>query len=184
MSNPLVVPVTELVRHPGSHKHVRIATDAEGLALPEAHVPDGAAIDVDVELEALFDGVVVRGTVSAPWEGVCRRCLNAATGVAVADVQELYQVTPSSEEAFPFDGDAIDLGPLVRENVLVELPLAPLCRPDCAGLCAGCGADRNQGDCGCDTTPVDPRLAGLGDLKAQLGLVDEGEGSPESPPTR
>ena len=162
----MVVPVTELVRHPGTHKHVHLVTDAEGLRLPEARVPDGAVIDVDVQFEALFDGVMVRGTVTAPWEGICRRCLNAATGVARADVDELYQVAPKTDEAFAFDGDAIDLAPLVRENLLVELPLAPVCRDDCAGLCPGCGTDRNQNSCSCDTTPVDPRWGALGDLKA------------------
>lgn len=181
---PLVVPVTELVRHPGTHKHVHTTTDAEGLRLPEVRVPDGAAIDVDVEFEALFDGVVVRGTVTAPWEAICRRCLNAATGLAVADVQELYQVEPKTDEAFPFDGDSIDLTPLVRENVLVELPLAPLCRADCAGLCPSCGADRNQNPCSCDTTPADPRWGGLEGLKAQLGLDDPAEsGERFDPPT-
>ena len=49
----------------------------------------------------------------------------------------------------------------MREHVLLELPLVPLCAPDCQGLCATCGADLNQGPCGCDRTTVDPRWAAL-----------------------
>jgi uncharacterized protein len=165
---PLVVPVTELVRHPGSHKHVSTTVAADGLALPDVRVPDGAPVTVEVELDALGDGVVVHGTVSAPWEGTCRRCLQPARGHATALVEEIYQVRPTSEEAFTFDGDAIDLAPLVRENVLVELPLAPLCRHDCAGLCPACGTDRNAEPCGCETTRSDPRWGALEALKAQL----------------
>jgi len=165
---PLVVPVTELVRHPGSHKHVQFVVDAEGLALTEVKVPDGAPVTIDVELDALGDGVVVHGTVSGTWEAICRRCLGPARGLAVAAVEELYQVRPTSEEAFTFDGDAIDLGPLVRENLLVELPLAPLCRADCAGLCPTCGLDRNATACTCDTTPTDPRWGVLDALKGQF----------------
>ena len=165
---PLVVPVTELVRRPGSHKHVSTTISADGLALPDVRVPDGAPVAVDVELDALGDGVVVHGTVSAPWEATCRRCLQPARGQAVAVVEEVYQVRPTSEEAFTFDGDAIDLAPLVRENLLVELPLAPLCRDDCAGLCPLCGADRNAEPCGCETRPSDPRWDALEALKAQL----------------
>lgn len=170
---PLVVPVTELVRHPGSHKHVRTTTEAEGLTLPESRIPDGAEVTVDVEFDALSDGVVVKGTVTAPWAGECRRCLGPAVGLAVASVEEIYQEHPITDEAFTFDGDAIDLGPMVRENLLVELPLAPLCRPDCAGLCPVCGVDRNLDPCSCDTTPSDPRWAGLQALKGQFDLPAE-----------
>jgi uncharacterized protein len=165
---PLVVPVTELVRHPGSRKHVSTTVEASGLVLPDARVPDGAPVTVEVEVDALGDGVVVHGTVSAPWEGTCRRCLQPARGHAVATIEEVYQVRPTSGEAFTFDGDAIDLAPLVRENLLVELPLAPLCRDDCAGLCPSCGADRNTDTCGCDTRPSDPRWAALEGLRWQL----------------
>ena len=86
---PLVVPVTELVRHPGSRKHVTATTDAEGLALPDARVPDGSPVTVDVELDALSDGIVVHGTVTAAWVGECRRCLGPAQGRAEARVEEL-----------------------------------------------------------------------------------------------
>lgn len=165
---PLVVPVTELVRHPGSRKHVCTTADADGLALPEARVPDGAPLTVDVELEALSDGIVVHGTVSAPWVGECRRCLGPAAGEAVAVVEEIYQEHPVTDEAFTFDGDAIDLGPLARENLLVELPLAPLCRPDCAGLCPTCGADRNAAPCSCETAATDIRWGALDALRAQF----------------
>ena len=168
MRGPLVVPVTELVRRPGSHKHVHAIVDAEDLALPEARVPDGAPIEVDVELQALSDGIVVHGRVTAPWEGVCRRCLQPARGSTAAEVEEVYQVRPTSEEAFTFDGDAIDLTPLVRENVLVDLPMAPLCRDDCAGLCPTCGADRNLAPCDCRSGATDPRWGLLDDLKGQL----------------
>ena len=165
---PLVVPVTELVRHPGSRKHVTAITDAEGLALPDARVPDGSPVTVDVELDALSDGIVVHGTVTAAWVGECRRCLGPARGEAQARVEEIYQVRPTTDEAFTFDGDAIDLGPLVRENLLVELPLAPLCRADCAGLCPACGLDRNAGPCSCDAAPTDPRWGVLDALKGQF----------------
>ena len=165
---PLVVPVTELVRHPGSHKHVLTTVEAEGLALTEARVPNGAPLTVDVELQALSDGIVVHGTVSGTWEAICRRCLGVAGGVAVAVVEELYQERPTSDEAFTFDGDAIDLSPLVRENLLVELPLAPLCRADCAGLCPVCGVDRNAETCSCDAVVGDPRWGPLDALKRQF----------------
>lgn len=169
MTHPLVLNVAELLRRPSSRKQYRVSVPAEGMTLGgDASVTDGTPVDVDVTVESLSDGVTVNGTVRTTWSGTCRRCLSPATGELVADVQELYQVRPSSEEAFPFDGDQLDLRPMVRELVLMELPPAPLCREDCAGICPTCGSDRNQEACGCEEATGDPRWAALEALRGSL----------------
>jgi len=110
----------------------------------------------------------VTGTVSASWSGECRRCLEPAADAAVATVDERYQYAVTDPDAFPIDNDQLDLVPLVREAVLLELPDAPLCRPDCAGLCGVCGANLNAGECGCRTQQADPRWAALDELRRSL----------------
>lgn len=64
-----------------------------------------------------------------------------------------------------FEGDAIDLDDLVREQILLALPARNLCRKDCQGLCPNCGADLNAGPCGCARDETDPRWAALADWK-------------------
>ncbi len=64
-----------------------------------------------------------------------------------------------------FDGKTIDLTPIVREQLLLALPMNAVCREDCKGLCSQCGANRNEVACACDTRPVDPRLAPLKNIK-------------------
>jgi uncharacterized protein len=164
----LVVPVAELLRRPGSQRHLMIDVAAEGLATRDARVPDGGIVSVDVGLESLSDGITVDGELRATWEATCRRCLGAATGPLRAEVHELYQRHPIDEDAFTLEGDQLDLRPMVRELVLVELPLAPLCREDCQGLCPVCGADRNVTACGHENGPPDPRWAALEALRGQL----------------
>ena len=115
-------------------------------------------------LESVLGGVSVTGTVSAPWTGACRRCLAAASGVLDCPVRELYTEDGDGDETYPLDDDDVDLEPLVRDAVLLELPLAPLCRPDCRGLCPICGADRNVEPCDCEAPP-DPRWAALDVLR-------------------
>ena len=66
-----------------------------------------------------------------------------------------------------FDGKVIDLEPIVREQVLLALPMNVVCREDCSGLCMKCGQNLNEKKCGCDTTFVDPRLAVLKNIKLQ-----------------
>ncbi len=164
----LVVPVAELLRRPGTQRRLQATIDAEGLSARDAQVADGAPIEVDVVLESLADGVVASGQLRTAWAGTCRRCLGPAGGPLVVDVHELYQHHPQDDEAFAFEGDQLDLRPMVRELVLVELPAALLCRDDCRGLCAICGADRNQVDCGHDEPPVDPRWSVLDALRERL----------------
>jgi uncharacterized protein len=167
-SRPLLVNVADLLRHPASRQEVRAQLPSDGLTVLDSAVPAGAPVDVDVELESLTDGIVVTGRVSAPWEGCCRRCLGPAGGTLDVRVRELYQPKPGSDDAFPLDGDQLDLEPLVREALLLELPLAPLCRPDCAGLCPECGADRNEHDCGHHAEVHDPRWDVLDELRGRL----------------
>ena len=164
-ARPLVVGVADLLRSPGSHRDLEVEAPLEGLAVLGSSVPDGAAVVIDVRLEAVNEGIVVKGEVRAPWQGECRRCLRTVEGTAAASVLEVFEEEPVEGETSKLDGDRIDLEPLARETVLLELPLAPLCQDDCAGLCPECGADRNAGDCGHALEAVDERWAALSELK-------------------
>jgi uncharacterized protein len=167
-ASPLVLNAAELLRRPATRKPLRVVIDAQGVTLGgDARVTDGTPIDVDLILESLTDGLTVSGEVRTRWAGTCRRCLGPAEGAICAEVQELYQARPTSEDAFPFDDEQIDLRPMVRELVLVELPAAPLCREDCAGLCPTCGADLNLGPCECAADNRDPRWAALDVLREE-----------------
>jgi DUF177 domain-containing protein len=64
-----------------------------------------------------------------------------------------------------FDGHTIDLDPIVREQVLLALPVSVVCKDDCKGLCPKCGQDLNEAECGCERKVVDPRLAVLKSIK-------------------
>lgn len=161
MPRPLVVGVADLLRRPGNRRQEHIEVVLDGLAVLGSTVPAGAPVVVDLRLEALNEGIVATGTISAPWESECRRCLRVIAGVAEAQVQEIFEEAPVEGETSKLDGDRIDLEPLAREAVLLELPMAPLCRDDCAGLCPECGADRNEVDCGHALAAADDRWAGL-----------------------
>lgn len=81
-----------------------------------------------------------------------------------ADAEEGAEVAAEDLDVFPFDGDKLDLEPLLREQFVLAVPFAPLCREDCKGLCPQCGIDLNTGTCACEK-PIDPRLAALKGLK-------------------
>jgi uncharacterized protein len=156
----LRVNAVELLRQPGAIRDVAaVVVDAETLDAGHEHL-DGE-IRVSLQLKAMNDGIEVTGTVNAPWATVCRRCLVDVAGVAVGHVDELYQIEPLDPDAYLIEDGQLDLVPLVRETVLLELDLERQCRDDCAGLCPGCGIDRNVDSCECDTSVADDRWAAL-----------------------
>ncbi len=168
-----LVPVGSLLRHPGTTKELtfREPFDPDRVLGAQsrgaAEVPEGADVEVRLTLTSFTGGIGARGVVVAPWRADCRRCAGEASGVLEARVDERFRpgAGPEDEEDYPLDDDVIDLAPLVRDAVVLELPLAPLCRDDCAGLCPVCGEDRNVTACTCQPAR-DPRWATLDALRA------------------
>jgi uncharacterized protein len=164
----LRIGVMELRRRPGTQREVQVATPLPGLAITSAQVPEDAEVVVDGVLEAIEGAVTISGTVTAPWVGECRRCLDPVTGVLEATLSEVFEAHPVEGETYPLEGDEVDLERVVRDAVLLSLPLAPLCREDCPGPApesfpARVAADPLD-DEGAEPSP-DPRWAGLDQLK-------------------
>lgn len=165
---PYVLDIRELGRRPGSMRPVELHLPAPAdLGVGLIGVPPGAELDLHLRMESVMEGVLVTGTVVAPLAGECGRCLDPVADRVEADLQELYAYPESGateDEASRLDGDFLDLEPVVRDSVVLALPLTPLCRDDCPGLCVECGAKRDAG-CGHDQGPVDPRWAALEALR-------------------
>lgn len=161
----------ELLRQPGSSRAIELALPAGDLGVDDDRITGPVA--VALVATSSIDGIVVAGNVTVPWSAPCRRCLAIVSGSAVIDVDEVYQDDVGDDDAFPIEGDQIDLAPAVREHVLLELPDDPLCRDDCAGICPVCGADRNVAPCDCDTSVRDDRWAALSDLHLDEPSADE-----------
>jgi uncharacterized protein len=164
-STTLRIPLAAALRHPGNSRPVTATVNLADLSGSSAEVPASAPVDVDLLLERVPEGIVVRGTLRAPWTAACSRCLEPVAGEVAVHVDELFEAMPLEGETYPLEEDVIDLEPMVRDALLLELPLAPLCRPDCAGLCPTCGANRNEERCDCATDELDPRWAALRSLE-------------------
>jgi uncharacterized protein len=169
----LRVNTVELLRQRGNRRVADTVLDPADLEVVDERIT--GPVDVHLALESTLDGIEVTGTISVPWADVCRRCLRPVDGLATVDVRELYQERVVDPDAFEIEGDQLDLKPMVRELVLLELPDAPLCRDDCAGICPTCGADRNESPCDCVTVDRDDRWAALDDLRL---AQDERAGEP------
>jgi uncharacterized protein len=169
LSRDFVFDMRSLSRQAGSFRdETRTAHAPDGVGSGLVLVPAGADVALDLRFEAVSEGVLVTGSAVAPLTGECARCLDPVASTTEVSFQELY-LYPSGavdeeaddEERF-LDGDLLDLEPAFRDAVVLALPLSPLCREDCPGLCPECGAhlaeagpDHRHGD------DVDPRWAAL-----------------------
>lgn len=149
-------------------------------------VPEGSGLDLDLRLESVVEGVFVSGTVTASAVGECVRCLTPVTDGVEAPVQELFaypesttEETTEEDEVRRLEGDALDLEPTVRDAVVLALPLAPLCRDDCRGLCATCGERWDELPPDHTHETIDPRWAALAERFAGTDTAGD-TGRPDS----
>ena len=177
----------QLGRQAGSAlTQTRTVPAPDDLRLELIGVPAGADVPLEVRFEAVSEGVLVTGTAIAPLAGECARCLAPLTSSVTVGFQELYlypesrhdkhdkhdkhddQEEQDAGELYHLDGDLLDLEPAFRDAVVLALPMSPLCREDCPGLCVECGA--RLADAGSDhrhDAAVDPRWAALQQLTEQ-----------------
>ena len=187
-------PYQVLVRDLPTHKTLAVGPDRvsdwlRGLPMRDAlGAPDGdpQAGQGVADLELYADGahVFANGTFKGHLTVACSRCVEPvnlpldeqlrvtfmpqhempADDEEAAEGEDGTEVGSEDLDVFPFDGEVVDLEPLLREQFVLAIPFAPLCREDCKGLCAQCGINKNTEACKCEA-PIDPRLAALKGLK-------------------
>jgi uncharacterized protein len=162
--------VSQLLREPTGS--TRRYTVDEGVAVPgePAQVIRFAG---SVLLMRTPRGILVWAHLSGNGSGVCVRCLQPAVVPLELTLEEEFFPTidpvsgfhlppPEEPDAFRIDEQHhLDITEAVRQAAVLAEPMQVLCRPDCLGLCPGCGADRNLGPCRCPAEPIDERWAAL-----------------------
>lgn len=179
--DPIIIKIDDRLDFAGATLPVAGHIDLPGYELGEHEfrVPDG--IDYDVMLTNAGEGILATGIVRAHVLGSCDRCLEDAAFDVAAELDEyfLFEAPAQSEMSdgedevdfsLVSDDDTIDLAEPIIEAVLMETPFVVLCREDCKGLCPTCGANLNEGDCGCAAkreaeAAADSPFAALKDLK-------------------
>jgi uncharacterized protein len=156
-------------------------------------VPEGAPLDIELRLESVMEGVLVTGTADGPLRGECVRCLEPLEQEFTADFQELFSYPDldlvtrrqpadavdeeEDEDRLFLQDDLFDLEPVLRDAVVLSLPLQPVCREDCPGLCPECGAPLAEDPDHHHDDAVDIRWAALRGLAEAMG--PGGESSPQ-----
>ncbi|MFF7142984.1 YceD family protein [Streptomyces sp. SID2888] len=196
--NPLVFDTHELGRRPGALQRLSRTVDAPkdlGVA-GVVGVPEGTPVELELRLESVMEGVLVTGTARASAEGECVRCLESLELELEADFQELFSYPDADdrgrastepdddaeddEDRFFLEDGLFDLEPLLRDAVVLALPMQPVCQEDCLGLCSECGA-RLTDDPDHHHDAVDIRWAALQGIADSLEAGDKDEMSGGAP---
>ena len=168
----------ELGRRPGSERTVSFTAPAPAdLGIDVIGVPEGGTIELTVRLEAVIEGVLATGTARVVAVGECVRCLESVEEPLDVDFQELYAYDggdlgadgDTSGETRRLEDDLLDLEPVLRDEVVLALPMKPLCAPDCAGLCPECGVRLADAPGHAHEAEIDPRWAALRRLAGAEG---------------
>jgi uncharacterized protein len=165
------VSVAELLGQPGAYRDITVHEPLEGVQSALGRMTaDG--LDARLRLESVMEGILVTGRAQAGSSLQCARCLVEFSSSLDVEVCELY-VAPGAagadvDDTYKVAGAELNLEPMLRDALTLALPLRPLCREECRGICARCGADLNVASCACVEDSVDPRWAPLDALKQQL----------------
>lgn len=185
--SPWAVSVAQIAGRPGESKEIDTVFPApSGIGDDVVGVDEGADVTVTGSFDSIVDGIIFTGRVSAPAHAECTRCLKPIEHPWTADVTAFFPLEDTrrdnrkgeveiiagedeSEDTYPLsaDGSFADIEALLRDTLVEALPLQPLCRPDCLGLCSQCGADLNE-DPDHHHDAIDNRFAALAALREQL----------------
>ena len=200
--SPWAVSVAQVASRPGQSKEIDATFPApSGIGDEIVGVDEGADVSVVGSFDSIVDGLILNARISAPVHAECTRCLkpidedwpvdvtvffpyesgqdkaNGKGGKSKQDDEiDIIAGEDESEDTYPLleNGAFADIEAMIRDTLVESLPLQPLCRPDCRGLCSQCGADLNENpDHHHDVTDI--RFAGLAGLKAQLEAEQNGE---------
>ncbi|WP_236246789.1 DUF177 domain-containing protein [Streptomyces sp. CC210A] len=189
----------ELGRRPGALQRLfrEVAAPADLGIDGVIGVPEGSPVELELRLESVMEGVLVTGTARAAAEGECVRCLEPLRRDVEADFQEMFSYPDTDDRGhrkaaadddaeedeglIPLEDGMFDLEPVLRDAVVLSLPMQPVCREDCAGLCADCGANLND-DPDHHHDAVDIRWAALQGLAGSLRTGDKDDMSGAAEP--
>ena len=147
--------ISRALKNPGQTYPIRVELPGETVEIMGDEV-----VLSEVVFEGVFLGageeINVNGNISATVNTHCANCLAPVKAVVRAQLDEVFVKDGDGEEAYPLLGYEIDLEPVIREAVLLELPFRFLCSEDCKGLCPVCGKNRNKELCTC---PKEGRVA-------------------------
>ena len=139
----------------GGRKNVSLELKFHNLEFVDREIEIKDKVQLELEIYNTEDSFLVQGILEAELILSCSRCLQKYSSPIKLDISEDVMKNEMEDE------EELYLDDIIVDNIILSLPMKPLCSEDCKGICPQCGQDLNQGECDCEIETVDPRLAKL-----------------------
>ncbi len=170
-----IVGISDIRGKVGAHRQIAQDIDMGEIVLKSANVRSAVSVSLDLDLEVLADGLCLTGGIRTQWTGECRRCLDEVEGTIEVALDEIFEVRPTEGETYPLGYDTVNIEPAVRDTLVLNMPMTPLCADDCVGpdperfpTSSSDGAGGTSGGeadaAGEEEKRIDPRWAALADI--------------------
>jgi uncharacterized protein len=163
--------VTSLLNFEEPSRKVSFSGKMEPIEFYGDKISFSSNLKVEVEIKRIGKGLEVRGSSEGKVNLMCSRCLKKFPYLLNFSIDEIFiekrmeKLIPKDSDFFLIEKESIDLYPMLRQLIIVNLPIKPLCQVDCKGICPKCGADLNKGKCNCIENEIDVRWEPLKKLK-------------------
>ena len=165
--SPFLVNLHELPRRAGEMRPYCLDFKLEeAIGTPMLAINAGESMLIEFKAESVSDGVLISGQVKSKAKGECGRCLDEIERDVSEEFRELFvyesrKGEDEEDEIFALDGDIADIETAIRDAVVLTMPINPLCKPDCKGLCSECGERWEKLAPDHTHEKIDPRWSGL-----------------------
>jgi len=155
--NKLYINLSDL-KEIGGRKQVSLELEFHDLEFVNREIEIEKPIELELEIFNTTDSFVIEGKLKAELILSCSRCLQKYSSPIELNISE--DVLKSEME----DEEELYLDEIVVDNIILSLPMKPLCSDSCKGICPECGQNLNEAECDCEIEILDPRLAKLKDF--------------------
>jgi uncharacterized protein len=157
----ILLDVTDLLKERGLEKELRIEQELEPIETETQSVKPTKPFKIELKISNIDGMLRVEGKMRGTVKLACSRCLEEYKLPIFQPIDAVFSPKPFDQETYPVTEGKIDIGQVIEEVLLLAIPMKPLCREDCKGLCPKCGQNLNFKDCGHKIEPIDIRLGRL-----------------------
>lgn len=170
--NTLLVDVSKIRKNTDEKINFKQEESFEPVESRTNRIEFASPVKFDLVIESADEDVLVKGHLKVELKLICGRCAKPFVSKLELETKEIFYRSShirdeDESEEFMVEDEKIDVGRLAEQSLILSLPMKIVCSDDCKGLCANCGINLNEGDCGCKTEHLDPRLSKLKDLLNQ-----------------
>lgn len=160
------IDVLDLISKKASKKKVHLVSNIENFYDDGEYIEFLKPVTLDGDVVIVENVIRLEGKVTTELGLSCSRCLTSFNYDIDFQIHENFSNNPENkdDEIIFIDSDIIDITEIIKNNIILSLPIKKLCKDDCKGLCQVCGSNLNISSCNCNDDTVDPRLAKLKDL--------------------